>query len=214
MFSDKKLFRFAVGLLYAMYFFGFWGMKWELTRPYFEMLTPLNLLFGAFFLYYFSVQKNQAFYYFMITAGCIGFFAEWIGVHTGLLFGDYSYGATLGLKLWDIPLMIAVNWWMLAYACICIVAQLGYGLIVRVLIAATLMTCMDFLIEPVAIQHDMWTWQGDTIPLSNFIGWYVVSAVIFLIGEYLPFKKQSRFAPYLLIGQVLFFVAHNLSYWI
>ena len=40
----------------------------------------------------------------------IGFFTEYLGVNYGLLFGTYSYGNNLGIKIWGVPLMICVNW--------------------------------------------------------------------------------------------------------
>jgi len=39
-----------------------------------------------------------------------GMAVEWIGVHTGSLFGDYYYGINMGFKLDGIPYLIGSNW--------------------------------------------------------------------------------------------------------
>ena len=44
----------------------------------------------------------------------ITFFSEWIGVNYGLLFGSYSYGNSLGFKIGGVPLLIGLNWVLLA----------------------------------------------------------------------------------------------------
>ena len=36
----------------------------------------------------------------------IGFIAEQIGVHTGYIFGNYSYGNSLGFRVYQVPLII------------------------------------------------------------------------------------------------------------
>jgi putative membrane protein len=40
-----------------------------------------------------------------------------LGVHTGILFGNYKYGNALGLKLNDVPILIGINWFIVVYAC-------------------------------------------------------------------------------------------------
>ncbi len=36
--------------------------------------------------------------------------SEIIGVNSALLFGDYSYGSVLGLKIGGVPVLIGVTW--------------------------------------------------------------------------------------------------------
>ena len=40
----------------------------------------------------------------------MGFFVELLGVKTGLIFGNYHYGATFGAKWQDVPYLIGLNW--------------------------------------------------------------------------------------------------------
>ena len=72
-------------------------------------LTPLYLLMNTGLLIY-AYRNQKSLLYMIITAASIGFFAEFIGVQTGLLFGDYIYGSVLGPKILDVPIMVSVMW--------------------------------------------------------------------------------------------------------
>jgi len=72
------------------------------------------------------------------------------------------------------------------------------------------MVGLDVLIEPVAVELDFWTWFGQPIPLQNYIGWWMVSVVLFSVWYILPFAKENRMAKWLLFFQFLFFLSHNL----
>jgi putative membrane protein len=141
----------------------------------------------------------------------LGFSAEWIGVHKGWLFGNYSYGSTLGYKLFVIPLMIGVNWFLLIYA-VGVTMQRSRlkSTSFRVLTGAIILVALDVLIEPVAIKFDYWHWSNNAIPLKNYICWFFVSAAMLYVFELFNFKKQSIAAPVLLATEFVFFGVLNL----
>ena len=60
-------------------------------------------------------------------------------------------------------------------------AETGRGKLVRALIAATLMTAFDGLIEPVAIQAGWWAWEGVHVPWFNYASWWGISFVFYLL---------------------------------
>ena len=45
----------------------------------------------------------------------VGLGIEIIGVSTKAIFGNYSYGNALGVKVFDTPLLIGMNWLFLIY---------------------------------------------------------------------------------------------------
>ena len=67
-----------------------------------------------------DILKNLLF---LFIAFCIGFSAEVIGVKTGVLFGDYSYGSNLGYKFAGVPIVIGLLWGVLAVGSASCVAQ-------------------------------------------------------------------------------------------
>lgn len=140
-----------------------------------------------------------------------GYLIEVVGVNTGLIFGNYRYGSALGLKVWEVPLLIGVNWLILVY-CTGIFLQSVHvkNKWVFSAIGALILLGIDFLIEPVAIKFDYWSWYGGIIPVQNYIGWYVFSFFLFLFYTSCNFKKSNSAAIVLLFTQAAFFLALNL----
>lgn len=83
-----------------------------------------------------------------------GYLIELIGIITGLIFGEYAYGSGLGLKLFDVPLIIGLNWAILVFATAALTQQFLWPTWLKATLAATLMVAYDFFLEPVAINFD------------------------------------------------------------
>lgn len=187
----------AVGLL---------GMMISTLQPLFLRIVPLHLLLMFIVLLGSHDRLNIRFLVFVMLTYIAGFAAEWIGVHKQWLFGDYAYGPTLGIKLWDIPLTIGLNWFMLIYAAgVTLQRSAINNLWLRVLTGAAILVLLDFLIEPVAIRFSYWHWAFGIIPAKNYLGWFVVSAIMLWLFEQFKFLKQSWVGPLLLGIQFLFF---------
>lgn len=192
-------------LLLSMYIAGIIGLNLEISADLFKFLTPFNLLFSGFVLISFHVDKNKAFAFFTVSTLMIGYWIEVIGVNTGLIFGNYQYITTLGFEVFNVPLMIGVNWLIVAYCSGHILNKVAVPKILKAAFASALMTAFDYLVEPIAIRLDMWNWFGEIPPLSNYIGWFCTSFIIQLIYFYAPFKKENPVAIWLFALQTLFF---------
>lgn len=184
---------------------GVLGLYFEFSRPYFQTLTPFHLLMSVGILLYFHTDWNKSFWFFLLPAFGIGMVAEIVGVQTGLLFGDYSYGPVLGIKLAGVPLIIGVNWFILAYASGQLASQWIRSTWLAAALASLLMVLLDFVIEPVAIELDFWTWEGGSIPLENYLGWFAVAFLIQLFYQKLSFDKENPISTFLLLNLFLFF---------
>ncbi|MDQ6707784.1 MAG: carotenoid biosynthesis protein [Acidobacteriota bacterium] len=145
----------------------------------------------------------------LCAAGAIGFVSELIGVHFGVPFGRYQYTRALQPMFWHVPVVLLFAWMVL----IAFVREMR----VPVLIGAAWMTAIDSVIDPVASQPlAYWRWiEGGHyygIPALNFIGWYLVSALILAV---LPARGPRRMPASLAgITIILFFailaLAHRL----
>ncbi|MEL6534512.1 MAG: carotenoid biosynthesis protein [Bacteroidota bacterium] len=202
---EIPLVSFIKRLTWAMYIAGALGLSFPATRDLFQLLTPFNLLFTAFLVIYFQPQRNTPFWIFVALAAGLGFAAEVLGVATGFPFGDYTYGKTLGIKLFEVPLTIALNWLVLATVCGFLINKLKVHLVVKVTLAAALMVGLDILIEPVAIRYDFWSWAQGEPPLSNYLGWFGVAWIIQWGYFLLAFKKEHPLASHFFIIQTTFF---------
>ncbi|MHA7130422.1 carotenoid biosynthesis protein [Algoriphagus namhaensis] len=198
-------------LIIAVYLVGMIGLSLPEYRELFLSLTPYQLVFTTFLLLSFHKGWNDAFPIFGAAAFWIGFGSEVIGIHTGYLYGDYVYGPTLGPKLWEVPLVIGLNWFLLVY----LSGSLFAGSISNDYLAAALgalvMTALDYIMEPVAVAMDMWYWKFDIIPVSNYVGWFGVAFLIHLIYRKTNFQKENPVAKLLLVAMILFFTCLNFT---
>ncbi len=135
----------------------------------------------------------------------IGFMAEWLGVKFGFLFGDYSYGANLGMKLDDVPIIMGINWVILSLATRGIIQRFFKLPVMKILVSSVLMVSLDILIEPLAPQLDYWSFDTMVAPLSNYIGWLIYSILIQSLLELVQFKGHFKISLNILIIQLLFF---------
>ncbi len=197
-------------VLLLTYTAGVVGMQLPVLATYFKPLSPLTLISSLVVLLLYHTDWRPAFYAYALFAFLTGYLVEVLGVHTGLVFGRYAYGSGLGAHLWSVPPIIGFNWLMLSYCCGSVCNALRGSVYLKTAAAATLMTLLDFFIEPVAVHLDFWTWFNQPVPLQNYVGWWVVSFVFFYVWYKLPFRKENRLAKWLLAGQFLFFIGHNL----
>lgn len=146
-----------------------------------------------------------------LAAGAAGFVAEWVGVHTGLLFGEYAYGAALGPR-WDgIPLLIAANWVIVVSGAVSLAQGLSKRPLVVVAVAALMATAFDWLLEPVAVQLGWWSWEGGTIPFFNYACWAGLSVLLALLWVGMRLRAGA-FAVILVLVQAVFFALLRLLF--
>lgn len=199
---------FVLIVLYAVGILGIGSNYW----PPFILLTPINLLVSLGLVLWNHPSKNVELALFTVLVFVIGWSAEWLGVNTGLLFGQYAYGKTLGPKIAETPLMIGVNWVMITYAAGMVVNQwaLKQKKWLKIITAAVLMVGIDFFIEPVAPLLDFWNWENDIVPTQNYWGWLGVSLLVQFIFFKLMGDNQNKAGSALFFIQLGFFVILNL----
>jgi putative membrane protein len=195
----------ARGLLLAMHVAGVIGLLHPFTHDLFLALVPFNLLVTAGLLFMFHRDLGRPFLVFCLLTYAAGFLVEVAGVHTGLIFGSYAYGAALGFKVWQVPLLIGVNWLVLVYSTGVVTHRLIPGRWLPPLVGAAVLVLLDVFIEPVAIRYGFWGWHTADIPLRNYVGWYVTALVLLTLFAALPFRKANPLAPWVLGVQFLFF---------
>ena len=138
---------------------------------------------------------------------------EWLGVYSGWPFGTYFYAETLGIKVFQIPLIIGVNWLLLLHTSQEVITKFLESFspkifkeinksqiskntissipqtILKASLVAALMLLIDYLIEPHAAELDYWHWFNDVIPLNNYLAWLLISFCCSLI---LSLAKSPR----------------------
>jgi putative membrane protein len=204
----------TIGLVGLLYF----------DKNFFLAATPFNLLLSFALLVWTQQEKNINFFLFMLICFAAGIAVEVIGVNTGILFGEYTYGDVLGYKVRNVPVLIGVNWFIIIYCCGIGIHTLLMKAINRIAAdtgkspmalkalsvivdGATLAVFFDWLMEPVAVKLGYWIWNGDgTIPIFNYISWFIISLVLLTAFHFIKFNKQNKFAVNLLLIQLMFFL--------
>ncbi len=183
------------------------GLQTE-WRDDFLKLSFTNLIVSFVILLLARKKHSLKFYFFLCFVFLVGMSVEWIGTKTGYLFGNYQYGANLGYKIYGVPLIIGVNWAVLTICSCSIIAYLKLNNVLKALLSAGLMTGLDFLIEPVAIASDYWTWQGD-IPAFNYLCWFVISFFVHWVYFKLNLAEKNKVAVALFVILAVFFIILN-----
>jgi putative membrane protein len=195
-------------LFHLVGLYGFLTPAFELL---FIKLVPYHLLLMLGLMVFTVNDRSLNLIKFTFGVYMAGFLIEVIGVNTGQIFGDYTYGSALGIKLWATPLLIGVNWLILVY-CTGVFLEL-FNFKSKWLFSALgagILLGIDFLIEPVAIRFDYWSWFEGVIPVQNYLGWYIFSFCLFLFFSASNFNKKNKAAVVLLFAQLCFFLALNL----
>jgi putative membrane protein len=150
---------------------------------------------------------------FMLVASfAVALTMEYLGSTYGWIFGHYDYTDRLGPKLLGkVPAIIPVAWFMMLYpswvTADLLVAQYALRrdapppaalrLLLRIVIAALAMTAWDLSLDPRMVADGNWVWQEDGayfgIPLSNYLGWFVTSALIYCLWQ--PIVRDAFTLP-------------------
>jgi putative membrane protein len=196
-------------LITVWYLVGVTGFAIEPLRPLFQFLTPFGMLAATILLLAFHEPRSLKSWLIFAAIALSGFIVELIGVNTGILFGSYEYGPTLGLKIWNTPLTIGLNWLVLVYCVASLLRPIRDNWYFPVA-GALAMVAFDWIMEPVAVATDMWNWTNGQIPVKNYIDWFLVSAVLFLAIRIFKVELNNRLAGWLLLMQAVFFLLLNL----
>ena len=202
---------------------------WALKNPglsFIVFLAPLIfVLLHSFKLF----GKKHTFMIFGIII-LVSFTAEYLGVHTGRVFGPYYYNSSAKVNgfLWaGVPPLVTFSYISMGY-CSYVLSRIIFGKLGKLtgsaiagvpIVAAMIMTMWDMSFDPIASYvNKIYTWyEGGAyfgVPFRNFTGWFLESLIFFLIiGLYLNFfakakdylAKPSR----LFLADVVFLVAAN-----
>lgn len=191
-------------LLIVPYIVGAIGIGVHASRSLFLSLTPVILMFNFALLLIEEDKWLKNHRLALISIGVLSILAEYLGTNFGILFGNYTYGNILGLAIGGVPVIIGVNWIMVVSSSLSLSHKLQLGKWPSIGLAAVFATVFDFLLEPVAIKYDWWQWQGNAVPVFNYLTWFAL-AFVFSAAIYNQVLRSKRGGSVLVI-QALFFI--------
>ena len=177
--------------LMVIYLIGIVGMLVEATRSIFIFLVPLNIIGAVTIILLYHKDWSKRFLL-IVSAICLGgFLIEWMGIRTGIIFGNYQYGTGLGPKIAQVPIVMGLNWFLLVYGATVISSKLLNKRFLIAAMGASLMVVYDLFLEPSAMQYSFWNWDGDMVPLRNYLTWWI-SAFVFIYFYLVTIKIQPK----------------------
>ena len=144
---------------------------------FFLRTSSVSILIPLFLFCYRSNLTNKDALLFA-SVFIIGYTAEFLGVNYQTLFGDYSYGRSLGVKLFDVSLIIGCNWLLLALISQALIKKIVVNRWLVIIFSSLLMVLIDLYIEPVAPLLDFWKFKENLVPFSNYRDWFIVALII------------------------------------
>lgn len=199
--TEVKIF---IPFFYAV---GVFGMLYPVLFPVFTKLISFTLILSFIFLAAFHPEKidrkSMLVFLFIYLAG---FFIEVIGVNTGLIFGHYKYGDSLGVKLFNTPLIIGLNWVLLVYATSSVFEKAKLYTIIKIILASAIMLMYDIILEQVAPKMDMWSWKNDVIPYQNYVAWFVLAVLFHSVIKFYRINTRNKLGMIILGTQFVFFL--------
>jgi putative membrane protein len=199
----ENRFIWVVSIIYVV---GIAGFLIPELNPLFLKLTPWNLIAAFVIAWIFHKKWELSHVLTILGLGVAGFFVEFIGVKTGVIFGSYSYGSTLGAKWQGTPYLIGLNWAALILYTSSIFAGAVKSNLGRSILGAAVMTLYDFFMEPVAMKYDFWDWKDGIIPIQNYVAWFLIALVFHLILNAIAKPIRNRMAASLFYIQFGFFL--------
>lgn len=192
-------------LLTIIYTLGGIGFLFPLLRPILIHFTPFILLLTFIIVLTFHEKWGKKPIFIFILTYILCLLIEMIGVNTGKIFGSYQYGEGLGLKLFETPLLIGLNWVMLSY-CSTTVAQRWFKQpLIQIISSSLFLLGYDLIMETVAPTMDMWQFQDFKIPVQNYVVWFLVALVINSLMVLFKIRGNYKVSKALLLIQIIFF---------
>ncbi|MDZ7401880.1 MAG: carotenoid biosynthesis protein [candidate division KSB1 bacterium] len=193
----KKLKSYSTTIaIAALYFFLFAGGLWHVLGVFQTLMrllaAPLLIALSIIaFAVIFKILPDQQSRWRLLGWSMLviiaSFWIEWLGVKTGKIFGNYAYGETLQPILLGVPIAIGFAWLCMLLTSTAVVQRIlpkfsSYHFILQAISISLLMVLFDIVMEPAAMKLGYWTWLGDSIPIQNFIAWFMISFIFAIIG--------------------------------
>lgn len=187
-------------LFLIWYYVGIILLTFDLIPPSLEWANVVflflsGLIGGIYFIKSFGPKLGLIISFIIVF---FSIFAEHIGVEYGLLFGDYYYTSDFGPKLIGVPIAIGFAWLMViagSHAISSVITKKQHFFPYTIL-ASLLAVLIDLVIDPVAYEvKNYWIWNAESfyynIPMSNFIGWFIVAFALHSVIYLLSLKAKQ-----------------------
>ena len=211
-----RMVSFALVVLYAV---GTVGHGFDASLPLMLALTPwFMLLIGLLVVAPSIVAGGWRFALWAAGAFAFALLAEAASVATGAVYGHCQFGPVLGAKWMGVPLVVVFQWVLVVHGLVCLAcrglpwSERNWRKPAAFLLVGFMAMGIDYLMEPVAIRLEYWSWRDGDVPLQNYGARFAVAmlAAIFhprVIRHSRAFGTNGKLAAFFVVAQAVFYLA-------
>ncbi len=208
-----------------LYFILLAGALWHIAGLFGSFMRAsagwLMIALGAWVLLEFLIvrkeeraKNNQRRELFLWGLGVITltWLVECLGMRSGLIFGQYQYGAALQPQIGGVPLAIGFAWLTMLLSAAALERRLPFrpdaeNHLFRSMRIALLMLFFDVVMEPIAVKLNYWSWQRSVIPWKNYLAWMLISMALAYTTLRLKVLKNRlpKIAAHFYLVQMIYF---------
>lgn len=183
---------------------------WTLGEAAMQPLIGLSVLLqaSAVLTILFQSWSWQSFTKTAVFTTLFTFTIEYIGSHTGLIFGHYHYTPLLQPQLSGVPLLIPLAWLMMLPCAWATAAHFQHNRWLFVLLSSCALTAWDLLLDPQMVGWGLWVWDQPGgyfgIPWQNYLGWLLTACILTAVLTHPQQKLPLR--PLLTIYTITWFL--------
>jgi putative membrane protein len=205
--------HFVAAFFVIFYFVGFIGIALPFSHLLFIKLVPVAILISLIAILFFHQDVFDTRTIFVLSIiGFSGYIIEVVGVNTHLVFGQYQYGRSLGVKIANTPVLIGLNWLILIYAGSSIAERMCLPVWLKIIISSFLVLIYDITLERVAPAMDMWYWYNNVVPLQNYIAWFIIALLFQIIIKASGISTKNSIVISIMLSQCIFFFSLSILF--
>ncbi|MBN2104052.1 carotenoid biosynthesis protein [bacterium] len=145
-----------------------------------------------------------------------GFGIEVLGVHYRFPFGRYQYGQVLKPQIFQVPVAIGFAWLLICLSSYMLACRItlhnkmkkNHHNILIPFVTAAFMVLFDLIMEMAAPGLGYWHWTSQTVPVKNYLSWFVLGMLFSWLGLKLniTFKLDSALGMHVYASQMIYFI--------
>jgi putative membrane protein len=187
--------RFTIAIVFPLVGAALFVASYEGWLPTWLAMNPALVLFGTLVMRLPLVAGLAPLVDRRAAAGLLAvagysYAIEFVGVHYGIPYGEFSYQAELGPMLAGVPVCLPVFFLPLVLNSFLLALLLlpRAGRLRRTLAALAIVLVVDLVLDPAAVGLGFWAYESGSIyygvPLSNFAGWVLSGLVAVSLVEF------------------------------
>ena len=103
-------------------------------------------------------------------------------------------------------MIIGLNWLILVYTTSSLFEKLHIHSLYKILLASACMLAYDIVLEQIAPLTGMWSWHEATVPVRNYMAWFIIAVVFQSVLKLVGIKTENAVSKDLFYSQFIFFL--------